>query len=83
MSMTPEIEKYYETYFDLFTTAGWKQFVEDISDNLKQYDVRTVEDTDDLRFKQGQLKVIDHVMNWETLIRNAYEEIANDASQNI
>ena len=81
--MTPEIEKYYETYFDLFSTDGWKQFIKDISDNLDQYDVRTVENADDLRFKQGQLKVIDHVMNWETLIRNAYEEIANDASQDL
>ena len=83
MSMAPEIEKYYETYFDLFSTDGWKQFIQDVSDNLNQYDVRTVENADDLRFKQGQLKVIDHVMNWETLIRNAYEEIANDASQDL
>jgi len=81
--MAPEIEKYYETYFDLFSTDGWKQFIQDVSDNLNQYDVRTVENADDLRFKQGQLKVIDHVMNWETLIRNAYEEIANDASQDL
>jgi len=81
--MTPEVEKYYEIYFDLFTTDGWKQFIKDVSNNLEQYDVRTIEDVDDLRFKQGQLKVIDHVMNWETLIRNAYEEIANDASQDI
>ena len=81
--MTPEVEKYYETYFDLFTTEGWKQFVQDVSNNLEQYDVRTVEDVDDLRFKQGQLKVIDHVMNWETLIRNAYEELEEDASQDI
>jgi len=83
MSMALEIEKYYETYFDLFSTDGWKQFIQDVSDNLDQYDVRTVENADDLRFKQGQLKVIDHVMNWETLIRNAYEEIANDASQDL
>jgi len=83
MSMTPEVEKYYEIYFDLFTTDGWKQFIKDVSNNLEQYDVRTIEDVDDLRFKQGQLKVIDLVMNWETLIRNAYEEIASDASQDI
>jgi hypothetical protein len=83
MSMTPEVEKYYETYFDLFSTDGWKQFIQDVSDNLQQYDVRSVENVDDLRFKQGQLKVIDHVMNWEALIRNAYEEIANDASQDL
>jgi hypothetical protein len=81
--LTPEIQKYYETYFDLFATSGWKQFIQDVEDNLKQYDVRTIENADDLRFKQGQLKVIDHLMNWETLIRNAYEELEEDASQDI
>jgi hypothetical protein len=81
--VTPEIQKYYETYFDLFATSGWKQFIQDVEDNLKQYDVRTIENADDLRFKQGQLKVIDHLMNWETLIRNAYEELEEDASQDI
>ena len=78
--MTPEVEKYYETYFDLFTTDGWKQFVQDISDNRQQFDIRTIEEFGDLRFSQGQLKVIDHVINWESLIRNAYDEIVDDAS---
>lgn len=81
--MTPDVEKYYETYFDLFTTDGWKQFLTDVADNIKQYDIRGVENEADLRFKQGQLKVIDHVLNWETLIRNAYEEVSKDASQDV
>ena len=83
--MTPEIEKYYETYFDLFITDGWKQFVKDVEENLSQFDIRTVENSEDLRFKQGQLKVIDHVINWETLVRNAFDELqqeTDDASQN-
>lgn len=83
--MAPEIEKYYETYFDLFITDGWKQFVKDVEDNLSQFDIRTVENSEDLRFKQGQLKVIDHVINWETLVRNAFDELqqeTEDASQN-
>ena len=32
MSLTPEEEKYYETYFDLFLGEGWKQFVQEIED---------------------------------------------------
>lgn len=81
--MTPELEKYYEDYFDLFITDGWKQFISDISANLEAFDIRTVEKFGDLRFSQGQIKVIDQIMNWETLIRNTYEEIVDDASQNI
>jgi len=84
--MTPEVEKYYETYFDLFTTEAWKQFITDIQGNLAQYNIRSVEDEKDLKYKQGQLYIIDHVINWETLIRNAYDELqkeTEDASQDI
>jgi hypothetical protein len=80
MSMTPELEKYYEDYFDLFITNGWKQFISDISANLEAFDIRSIEEFGDLRYSQGQIKVIDQILNWETLIRNTYEEIVEDAS---
>jgi hypothetical protein len=80
MSMTPELEKYYEQYFDLFVTDGWKQFISDISANLEQFNIRSIEKFGDLRYSQGQVKVIDQIMNWETLIRNTYEELSQDAS---
>lgn len=76
--MTPDVEKYYETYFDLFASEGWKQFVKDVEDNLQHFDIRNISEFGDLRFAQGQLKVIDHVMNWESLIRNAYDELTTD-----
>ena len=80
MSMTPELEKYYEQYFDLFVTDGWKQFISDISANLESFDIRSIEKFGDLRYSQGQVKVIDQIMNWETLIRNTYAELEQDAS---
>lgn len=80
MSMTPELEKYYEQYFDLFVTDGWKQFILDISANLESFDIRSIEKFGDLRYSQGQVKVIDQIMNWETLIRNTYAELEQDAS---
>ena len=32
-SMSPELEKYYNTYFDLFRTDGWKQLIEELANN--------------------------------------------------
>jgi hypothetical protein len=80
MSMAPELEKYYEQYFDLFVTDGWKQFISDISANLESFDIRNIEKFGDLRYSQGQVKVIDQIINWETLIRNTYAELEKDAS---
>lgn len=76
--MTPELEKYYETYFDLFITDGWKQFVEDVTESANSFDVRNVPDESTLKFIQGQLAIMDKVMNWELSIRNAYDSITEE-----
>ncbi len=73
--MTPELQKYYESYFDLFNTDGWKQFVEDFKESANNFNVRFVEDEASLKFVQGQLAVMDTIINWEVGVRNAYDSI--------
>ena len=76
--MTPELEKYYETYFDLFTTNGWKQFIEDIEANTQHFNVRNVKDDGELKLMQGQLLILDQLVNWEVSVRNAYDSIKEE-----
>jgi len=76
--MTPELEKYYETYFDLFTTDGWKQFIEDVSESAKTFDVRHVPDEGALKFIQGQLMVMDRMLNWEASVEVAYTQLKEE-----
>ena len=76
--MTPELQKYYETYFDLFTTDGWKQFVEDIKDSSKNFDLRHVPDESSLKFCQGQLLVLDMILNWEASVENTYTQLKEE-----
>lgn len=76
--MTPELQKYYETYFDLFTTDGWKQFVEDMTDSSKNFDLRTVADEGSLKFCQGQLLVLDTILNWEAAVETAYTQLKEE-----
>lgn len=78
--MDKELEKYYESYLDLFVTDGWKNFVEDFqlaADNLS--DVRNVATLEDMKLVQGKLDVMDRIINFETGIRNAYDEYLNDS----
>ena len=79
--MTPELEKYYETYFDLFTTNGWKQFIEDISNSSQHFNIRTVKDEGDLKFMQGQLLILDQLVNWEVSVKNGYDSIVNEEAE--
>jgi hypothetical protein len=76
--MTPELEKYYETYFDLFTTDGWKQFIEDVNENAKTFDVRNVPDEQALNFVKGQLLIIDKLLNWEASVEVAYNQVKEE-----
>ena len=79
--MTPELEKYYETYFDLFTTDGWKQFIEDVSENAKSFDVRNVPDEKALKFVQGQLLIMDKLLNWEASVEMAYNQVKEESEE--
>ena len=79
--MTPELEKYYETYFDLFTTDGWKQFIEDVAENAKAFDVRNVPDEKALKFVQGQLLIMDKLLNWEASVEMAYNQVKEESEE--
>lgn len=73
--MTPEVQNYYETYFDLFASKGWKQFVEDITASKENLNIETVDTLESLYHAKGQLYVINNALNFETMIRNAYDDV--------
>ncbi len=74
--MTPELETYYNTYFDLFRTDGWKQLIEELTNNAAVINsVEATKDNDDLYLRKGQLNVLAHVINLETIINNAFEDL--------
>lgn len=58
-----ELEKYFQDLFDLYPTAGWKQILEDMSRLADLYnDVTTVETTEQLWFRKGQLDIIHQLL---------------------
>lgn len=78
--MTKELELYYNTYFDLFRTDGWKQLTSELKENAVALNsVETVKDEHDLYFRKGQIAVLANLLNLETTITNAFEEIESDA----
>lgn len=73
--MTREEEDYFETYFDLFSTQGWKQFLSEIEDSVDSYAIDDIKDEKHLYTVQGQLQILKRFAWFETGIRNAYDEI--------
>ena len=77
-----ELQTYYDNYFNLFLTDGWKQLMEDFGANAAQINsVEATKDTDDLHFRKGQLNVLAHLINMETIISNNYDESSKPAEE--
>lgn len=76
-------EKYFEAYFDMFLLDGWKSFIEEINEIIDNYDISDITDDIDLYKKQGELRMLRRVANFETGIRNAYDHFleGSDATE--
>ena len=73
--MDQETQTYYDQYFSLFLTNGWKQLIQDFSNNALQINsLEAVKDANDMHFRKGQLNVLAHLINMETIVSTNYEE---------
>jgi hypothetical protein len=76
--LSPENEKYYENYLDLFLHSGWKQFVEEAQDLLDAFEIEDIKDEIDLAFVKGQRNSLLNITRFETGIRNAIDMESED-----
>jgi hypothetical protein len=77
--MNKETQDYYENYFSLFMTDGWKQLMEEFSSNA--FNINSVEatkDPDDMYFRKGQLNVLAHLINMESIVNTNYDQASDD-----
>jgi hypothetical protein len=69
-----ELEQQYQDIFKTTGTAGWDLIVTEVRE-LGQgiSDIRTVQDMDDLRYRQGMLNVIDRIVSYRDVIKEQYD----------
>jgi hypothetical protein len=78
-SLNREEETYYNNYFDLFRTEGWKQLISELTTNaLGVNSLESVKDESDMYFRKGQLNILGSLINLETMINNAFDEQTTD-----
>lgn len=79
--MDQETQQYYDAYFSLFITDGWKQLIKEFANNaLAINSVEATKDANDMYFRKGQLNVLAHLLNMENIVTTNYEE-ANKPSE--
>lgn len=74
--MDQETQQYYDNYFNLFSTDGWKQLTEELNQNaLVINSVESTKDANDLYMRRGQLNVLAYILNLESTINSNYDEL--------
>ena len=57
--MNPELQKYYEDRFDLFSRQGWADLMEDVDTMLIPLNnVSTIADEKSLQFRKGEISIL-------------------------
>jgi hypothetical protein len=74
--MTPELQKYYEDRFDLFSRPGWTDLIEDIDAMLTALNnVSTIADEKSLQFRKGEISILTWLVTLKEISERAYEDL--------
>lgn len=76
--MDKELQTWYENQFDMMSKQGWSDLMQKFSE-LKEStgDISTVLDAQNLYFRQGQLDIIQWLLNWKSSCEKVYEDLQN------
>ncbi len=73
--MDKELTKFYEEAFNMMSTQGWKDLMEDILRVKDSYDkLSSVTETHNLDFRRGQMDIL----NWLYGLKGSYEKAWED-----
>ena len=77
--MDTVLEKYYEDRFEMFSSKGWKDLVEDLY-KMKEAtsDVSNYNDNNQLWKAKGEVSLINWILNLEELTKEAYNGLKED-----
>ena len=76
----PEDQKYYDEYFTLFATEGWKRFVKDLTDSLisdQETAVARCDTSEKWHTERGAQGKALRIINLENSLRAAHENLTN------
>lgn len=74
--MTPELQKYYNERFTMMSSQGWLDLVEDVKEMVNTYNnVTTINSVDEFHKRQGQIDILNWILNLRELSEKTYEEL--------
>lgn len=81
--MTPDLEKYYNNYFSLFLTEGWKQFIEEAKESREALDLDSCKDWDSFLVRKTMRDQLNKIINFENLMKDSHDRMTSSESENL
>jgi len=79
--MDKDLEDYYSARFDMFSSQGWKDLMEDVDGMIDATDkISGIKDEKDLHFKRGELSLMKWLKGLKEITNLAYEDLKNAKS---
>jgi vacuolar-type H+-ATPase subunit I/STV1 len=77
--MEQSLQTYYEETFSMMATEGWKVLMEDLEKLQQELEnIRTVKDAQTLSYRQGQLDILELVLNRKKTCEEIYEQLQQE-----
>jgi hypothetical protein len=74
--MTPELQKYYESRFEMMGNQGWKDLIIDIDNMIESLNnISVIPDEKTLQFRKGELSILTWLKTLREVSERAYEEL--------
>ena len=74
--MTPELQKYYESRFEMMGNKGWKDLIVDIDNMIESLNnISVIPDEKTLQFRKGELSILTWLKTLREVSERAYEEL--------
>ena len=78
--MDKDLQDYYEARFDMMSTRGWKDLMEDVDKMSIQYNnLFEVSNEAQLNFKKGQIDILLWLLSLKETSEQAWMELQEDA----
>jgi hypothetical protein len=76
MPLDPDLQKYYENRFDMFSCQGWADLMEDVDNMLIPLNnVSTILDEKSLQFRKGEISILIWLKTLKGVSERAYEDL--------
>lgn len=77
--MSPEDQKMFDRYFDMFASEGWKQFTSDLESNLAAVSsIKGIPDAATLHKNQGKVEVLENVLSLPNYVEALYQQMTEE-----